>query len=382
MPASVTNVLPPGPNKKPNATRRRFARGTAPAVKSAERKRRNREAASDLRKRKVLYELSLEKTADGLDADVAALRRREAELATRIAWYEHRLGPAAAAMTTSEGVDEVMAIGSPASTCGSSGYDTMSDTTSDSMSDSMSDSEPAADRDNVVRCPLSPNHDDDRPHETESRHPRRTNQQDTPGFTPETEPSTPSLNDPPTPVGQQQQQHTPRIVHRYADSSRHSPALRPTDGAAARMGGTPSLGALTKPAVFRSFSQQSSSSVPSRISPATSLGTALIAMLIQLTRTSTYTCHTAKPDGPSSRNTAQTPARARTSTTTSPSAAASTKTAATAYTAFPSTTTPSPPPPFFPSATSSTLQMTTAGLSTACKAPPARRLRIRVKGYG
>ena len=45
MPASVANVLPPGPNKKPNATRRRFAQGTAPAVKSAERKRRNREVS-------------------------------------------------------------------------------------------------------------------------------------------------------------------------------------------------------------------------------------------------------------------------------------------------------------------------------------------------
>ena len=43
----VANLLPPGPNKKPKATRRRFDRGTAPAVKSAERKRRNREVCGD-----------------------------------------------------------------------------------------------------------------------------------------------------------------------------------------------------------------------------------------------------------------------------------------------------------------------------------------------
>mmetsp|Transcript_22536 Transcript_22536/g.58833 ORF Transcript_22536/g.58833 Transcript_22536/m.58833 type:complete len:129 (+) Transcript_22536:172-558(+) len=87
-------VLPPPPYREQSKTRKRFARGTPEAVKDSLRRRRNREAAQDLRDRKRRYELALQARVRELTADVDELTAEEVSGTTRFpSWPSTTIRP-------------------------------------------------------------------------------------------------------------------------------------------------------------------------------------------------------------------------------------------------------------------------------------------------
>eukprot|EP00038_Savillea_parva_P030745 m.80024 g.80024 ORF g.80024 m.80024 type:complete len:318 (-) comp9318_c0_seq1:205-1158(-) len=73
----LDNPLPSGPYRQQSKTRKRFSRNTPEAVKERLRRRRNREAAQDLRNRKKRYEMALQSKLDELNSDVDNLTAEE-----------------------------------------------------------------------------------------------------------------------------------------------------------------------------------------------------------------------------------------------------------------------------------------------------------------
>mmetsp|Transcript_22426 Transcript_22426/g.31576 ORF Transcript_22426/g.31576 Transcript_22426/m.31576 type:complete len:242 (+) Transcript_22426:58-783(+) len=92
MPSMPTcDPLPPTPYREQSKTRKRFSRNTPENVKESLRRKRNRDAAQDLRDRKKRYEVALQTRLRELNADVDKLTEEEAQLLDEQAILKQKL---------------------------------------------------------------------------------------------------------------------------------------------------------------------------------------------------------------------------------------------------------------------------------------------------